>query len=308
MHAVKQYHDKPVSSILACIVKAKEVDGVIKPRLAFIMPLQVIVAEAMLFGTFIRDLPENWVPKPETHHKHYCGNKSISFDFKSFDASVSRHLIKAAFDVLFDVINWHGYEGRGIPTGLDRLFEYVESHYLDKHTITSRGNIWIRHGVPSGGYITNLLDTIISRIVLNTIHLPKCEHKTVTYGDDCHSTNCTCDPNVLVSRCKAFFGMDLKIIPPNELGCLTYCKSECINGQSFHSGQWYKDILDCCDRQIIPAVIQCLLHTRPTDDQRLELEGMLRKHVKIKVHPRMQPYIDRLRRYLACYNATSTTL
>nr|APG78220.1 RdRp [Hubei coleoptera virus 4] len=304
MHAVKKYEAYYTPIVFACVMKAKEILGQVKARFAFVMPIQVLIAETMLFGPLIRDLPVDWVPTPKTHHDRFCGNKSKSFDFASFDSSVPRELIRAAFDIFVQLIDFEHYEGYGTPSNLEELFLYVENVYLHTRVRVPQSDrvFQLNHGVPSGGLVTNLLDTVISRLVIETLHDEECESISTTYGDDCHSVNCSCDNDLLVDRAKALFGMDLKIIPPNELGCLTFCKCECIMGHPFHSGQWFKDIIDTTEASILPDVIECLTHMSPTKDQAAELLTIAQDCGPTNPHPALLRKVSRMREFLVGVN------
>nr|BBE15518.1 RNA-dependent RNA polymerase [Osugoroshi virus 3] len=282
LHAVKNKAKRYFPYVFACVVKAKEIAGKIKARFAFVMPIQVLVAEAMFIGPILTRLPDDWVPKPETHHTRFCGQKSKSFDFTKFDASVPAWLIHEGLDIIWSLVNPSQYQGYGIPTGLSELFDYIRDVYTKTNVVLpDNTRMVLSDGIPSGGLCTNLLDTIISRIVLHHLHLPSCPSRVIdpdgtfyisTYGDDCHSKNCNCPDDVLVDRARSIFGMTLKIEHPNELGCLTYCKAECIRGTPFHSGQWYRDALCTADPDLRSLVAHCLTYSSPTRDQKTELE------------------------------------
>ena len=138
------------------------------------------------------------------------------------------------------------------------------------------GNVVTKqHGVPSGSMFTNIIDTIISKLVLTYLHRKSdCKGDSITYGDDAHSRNCTCSYSTIETLAKESFGMTIKIEKVNEHNCLTYCKAECHMGQPFHSGLWFSNILNCVPQKIRTQVAYCLRYMQPTRFQLKQLSKL----------------------------------
>lgn len=264
-----------------CVVDSTETENGIKNRVAWVYPLVICAAEAMFFEGFRRVIvaTPDWVPAPSTMHNQYCGRTSKSYDFKNFDSSVPRWLIEIAFDMIKAILDFDRYApddtGRiGVPysgTSLEQLFDRIVEYFVQTPFVSSTGYEGVSvGGIPSGSTFTNLVDTIVSRLILTYMHGPRCSIKT--YGDDCH-VKCRCHvlPTVEYGTAQGL-GFKLKIEEPNEHQCLTYCKAECHLGQPFHPGNWFAGIFMCAREEIVGNIAYCLaLSVYPTREQATEL-------------------------------------
>ena len=283
VHRLKSstYSLRPLSYV--CVVDSTIVPstGVVKNRVAWVYPIIMVAIENMFFEGFRRTIKGNvnWVPTPENAHSTFCGPASRSYDFANFDSSIPRWLIEEAFDMIKALFDFGLYapdaNGRvGKPyasSSLERLFDRMVEYFIETPFTTPSGEVLSkRHGVPSGSMFTNLIDTIISRMLLTYLHGSSCSIKT--YGDDCH-VNCNCNmQDAIAQEACRLFGFKLKIEKPNEHGCLTYCKAECHRGVPFHPGTWFAGIFRCLPERIHHAVAYCLLcSVKPTRLQALEL-------------------------------------
>lgn len=270
-----------VTQVVVADAKEEYGGGEVKARVAWVYPIEVTSMENMFYAAFSDYIPDDWVPTPASHHDLWCNANSRSFDFSNFDASVSDTLIRIAFELLYNRMNFCSYQGGAIPkskTSLRRLWRFLVRYFIHTPYCISNDVDTIRqkhHGVPSGSMFTNLIDTIVSRLVLEYLHLVHgCEADTTTYGDDAHSRYCSCNQGDLETRAMEDFGMKLKVEKPNEHGCLTYCKAECHLGQPFHDGQWFRNILNCTP--FYKETIDCLLCMEPTKSQYNELKTQQR--------------------------------
>lgn len=290
---------RPITEMVAADAKYDVEKGRTKSRIIFVYPIEVCAIEQMFYAPFNDQLPNDWVPKPETHHHKFCGFNSISFDFSNFDRSVHRTLIYTAFSILRSLLDFSRYQGGAIPykaSNLSRLWGFIVNYFVNTAFTDGMTLFTKRHGVPSGSLFTNLIDTIISRLIITFLHrVSGCTSRVCTYGDDCHSIGCTCSKDHLIRGALAF-GMTLKIEVPNEHGCLTYCKAECHNGVPFHNGLWYRNILNCCPPSIRGIVAYCMLYSEPTRDQAYDLLSMARLEYD-SIHPRLKNKIERMLEY-----------
>lgn len=283
VHRLKStnYGLRPLSYVCVVDSTINPTTGVTKNRVAWVYPIIMVAVENMFFEGFrrrIRTLTD-WVPSPANAHSTYCGSRSKSYDFTSFDSSVPNWLIHEAFDMIEALFDFGRYapspSGKvGIPyasTSLEGLFGRVRDYFINTPFTTPSGATYTKvHGVPSGSMFTNLVDTIVSRMVLTYLHGVCCSIKT--YGDDCHvKCNCGVSNTVAIEACR-LLGFKLKIEEPNEHGCLTYCKAECHQGQPFHPGPWFAGIFMCLPERIHHEVAYCLLcAVTPTRKQAVEL-------------------------------------
>jgi hypothetical protein len=252
--------------------KRNIISGEIKRRVAFVFPLEVLAIENMFYAP-IKDVIANIDYILGTHlHLEYCSHASLNCDFSSFDASVPQWLVRAAFHILFNMLDLSKYANYGEPKSkysLYRLWCFVVNYYL-RTPFLYRGRVLFAHdGVPSGGMFTNVLDTIIGKLVLS--YLCRCGAKIRTYGDDGIMANCVCSRTRLMSDAKSVFGLTLKLEAPNEHGCLTYLKVECHQGVGFRPGLDYANVLNTTDESPGP-VAHCLSYLTVTKDQLEELD------------------------------------
>lgn len=283
VHRLKSttYSLRPLSYVCVVDSTISPTTGVVKNRVAWVYPIIMVAIENMFFEGFRRKIRSlsDWVPSPENAHATFCGSSSRSYDFSNFDSSVPQWLISEAFSMIRALFDFGQYapdaNGRvGKPyarSSLERLFDRIEDYFTNTPFTTPSGEVLTKcHGVPSGSMFTNLIDTIISRMLLTYLHGSRCNIKT--YGDDCHvKCQCYLSDTVAKGACHEL-GFSLKIEEPNEHNCLTYCKAECHLGQPFHPGSWFAGIFKCISERIHYAVAYCLLcSVVPTQMQALDL-------------------------------------
>nr|APG78284.1 RdRp [Hubei partiti-like virus 50] len=311
-HRVKEQKPVYLPRSRVVVVKSKFKDGKFKNRTVWTYPLQITAIESIFYAEFGKHIKNDpfWIPKPESHHKGFCGKRSHDVDFSNFDSSIHRNLIKAAFSIIYSCIDFSTYACGSIPyssRSLRRLFKFIENYFIYTPFLIELEGRDCRgtksHGVPSGSMFTNLVDTIVSRLVLSEIHENKC--KIITYGDDAHIANCIHGPRIYEDGEAT---LKIKRSAPNEHGCLTYCKAECHNGISFHSGQWYANILwNLKNKYLISPVAHCLQYTNPTYDQFLQLRKLQYTHKREKIKsPFVRAKLQRVHDYIIGEHANLT--
>lgn len=279
----------------------------IKTRVAWVYPLVISAVENMFAYGFKTQLPNDWVPTPRTHHSKYCGRKSRSMDFSKFDSSIHRKLISIAFDLLTEMLIMDGYyvgsdgERYGIykPNEILRLWNFIRYYfiYTPFYTVENPTTRVKAHGVPSGSQFTNLIDTIISKLVTEYIHQNEC--RVTTYGDDVHVAACAHTEQFI--ECAATkLGLKVKVEYPNIHGCLTYCKVQCHLGHPFRPGIWFSNVLNKARKKYKKMVLECLLYMQPTYDQKQWLLEQIAKCKGIvgRVHDRLKLWLDKMFEYV----------
>lgn len=119
------------------------------------------------------------------YHKKYC----YSLDFSQFDATVSAGLIHEAFKILrtwYDLNSVEPISGVSVK----EIFSIIERFFIRTTIVMPDGHIYIGkdHGVPSGSYFTQMIDSIVNVIICGAIsskfklHVDK--HDIFVLGDD----------------------------------------------------------------------------------------------------------------------------
>lgn len=96
------------------------------------------------------------------HHNHW-----LSVDYSGFDQSISSWLIMEAFDIV-------RYTYRFDPNFDDALFKVITHDFCNKSFIDAKGNLrYSNKGVPSGSMFTQIIDSLVNRLMILTYLLSK---------------------------------------------------------------------------------------------------------------------------------------
>jgi hypothetical protein len=120
-----------------------------------------------------------------SYHNRYV----YSLDMSQFDAHVSRELIYTAFSVLE---TWFDSDEVEPTSGMTvhELFKFVRNYFLYSAIVMPNGRMYYGrdHGVPSGSYFTQMIDSVVNVILAGTVasrfHLHLNKQDVFVLGDD----------------------------------------------------------------------------------------------------------------------------
>lgn len=100
------------------------------------------------------------------YHKEWA----YSIDMSAFDSSISGELIHVAFNVLRTWYDLNQIEPESGITVRD-IFDIVENYFIHTPIVMPDSQLYLgkRHGVPSGSFFTQIVDSIVNVIVAGTI-------------------------------------------------------------------------------------------------------------------------------------------
>jgi hypothetical protein len=123
--------------------------------------------------------------RSSARHNRYA----YSTDMSSFDASISARLIRISFGILK---SWYDLDSVEPESGktVREVFDIIEGYFIHTPIVMPDHHIYYgkRHGVPSGSYFTQMIDSVANTIIAGTIaahfnmYLDK--HDTYVLGDD----------------------------------------------------------------------------------------------------------------------------
>lgn len=151
-----------------------------KFRLIWAYPCHMTMAEGIFAQPLIQGYKSYrtpfaiWCQYGKGHMKYLASHRTspqqrwFSIDWSRFDANVPAWLIRDAFSVLRDQLDFSKYRDHGRPTHthtIPRLWDRVIHYFINTPIRTPQGEIRRKsRGVPSGSYFTNLVDTICNAI------------------------------------------------------------------------------------------------------------------------------------------------
>lgn len=151
-----------------------------KTRLVWGFPYSQTVIEGMVAYPFLQMLKRRHTPMAfaittmalgsKLRVAAYKNNYAYSIDMSTFDASVSKYMICRAFDI---IKTWFSAEQCCVTTGIpsDAVLRDVKRYFYSSPIVMPDGNIYCgrNHGVPSGSYFTQIVDSIVNVIIAGTI-------------------------------------------------------------------------------------------------------------------------------------------
>jgi hypothetical protein len=156
-----------------------------KSRLVWVYPAEMLVLEGqyaptlydeyaklpnspMLAGKSAQRLYTEWIAN------HKDGETLIGLDFSKFDSTVPAWLIRAAFDILHDQIEWETWNGERVApaerTKWNNIWQAVVWYFINTPILLPNGRMFRKYrGVPSGSWFTQLIDSVVNYIVVEYI-------------------------------------------------------------------------------------------------------------------------------------------
>lgn len=145
------------------------------------------------------------------YHKEWC----YSLDYSQFDATIGSDLIHQAFKIIrtwFDPNEVEPVSGRTVS----EIFDLTEYYFIHTTIVMPNGKIYIGkdHGVPSGSYYTQIVDSVANVIVAGAISerfsLDVSRKEIFVLGDDLNFwTNRKMDLDKIASFVQEHFHMRL---------------------------------------------------------------------------------------------------
>ena len=152
-----------------------------KGRLIFVYPSEITVLEQMFVHPIYemlkkeKDSPLYFGPNTiarlsrDSQRNFPNGSHSITVDFRTFDINVIIAMIYAAFDIIYEMIDFTHYKGKKISKAAtlrwERVFSFLREYFCHTPVMTPTGRlIWIDGAVPSGSGFTQLVDSIVAMI------------------------------------------------------------------------------------------------------------------------------------------------
>lgn len=114
----------------------------------------------MVIGKLRFKVSARMTPILNTHFKY-------GFDYSGFDSTINERLIRMAFSILRKVLNFEDE-----PDVLDRMWRKVMKYFIHTPIIMPDQYVYIKHhGVPSGSYFTQMVDSIVNYFAIQYAHI-----------------------------------------------------------------------------------------------------------------------------------------
>jgi len=179
IHNIKYGHFKrcktPCNAVAKTVV-AKEP----KFRLIWVYPCHMTMAEGMFTMPLVQAYQAKrgsnaiWVQYTRGHMKTLLsrrikGYEWMGLDWSAFDSNVPAWMIRDAFKILRDQLDFSEYQEWGKPTDdatLDRLWNALVHYFINTPVKFPDGHVEVTHDtVPSGSGFTNLVDSVSCSIM-----------------------------------------------------------------------------------------------------------------------------------------------
>jgi hypothetical protein len=147
-----------------------------KTRLVWGYPYSMTVIEGLIAYPLLQKFKRGTTPMAFSMPSGALGTKlrvasyhkewAYSLDMSQFDATISATLIRQAFEVLmtwFDLDEVEPVSGRTVRD----IFHLIQYYFIHTTIVMPDGHLYIGkdHGVPSGSYFTQIIDSIVNVII-----------------------------------------------------------------------------------------------------------------------------------------------
>lgn len=160
-----------------------------KTRLVWIYPAEMLVIEGLTAPVMYRQfmsLPNGPMLCGKSSQRLYTewsvhckeGEKLHGLDFSAFDSSVPAWLIRVAFDILHQNVDWLHWRGKPTTKRSRQKWRNVWDgmvwYFINTPILMPDGRMFRKsRGVPSGTWYTQLIDSVVNYIVVE--YLTKCQ-------------------------------------------------------------------------------------------------------------------------------------
>lgn len=153
--------------------------------------------------------------------------KWISIDYSSFDQTISSWLIHTGFDAMELAF-------RSMTPEQQAFYRAIRSDFIYKDFVVGEGFVHSRRGVPSGSMYTQIMDTIVNKMVIDSyFHYIGRECEMTIMGDDnIIFTDIDVDMDELASYISHNFGL---IIKTDDKSCMGDTR---VDDPKFLSAYW----------------------------------------------------------------------
>jgi hypothetical protein len=173
-----------------------------KTRLVWIYPAEMLCVEGFYAPLMYRDFmnqPDTPLLNGKSAQRLYTewtvnlreGEILHGIDFSSFDAKVPAWLIRVAFNILRQNIDWERFEGKPVNKRDSQKWRNVWDamvwYFINTPILMPDGRMFRkRRGVPSGSWWTQMIDSVVNYILV--VYLTECQSVQVrnlkVLGDD----------------------------------------------------------------------------------------------------------------------------
>ena len=151
-----------------------------KTRLVWGYPYAMTVIEGLVAYPLLQEFKGGWSPMAFAMPTSALGAKlrvasyrkkwAYSIDMSQFDSSISAKLINVAFNILrtwYDLDEIEPNSGQSVRD----IFKLIEKYFITTPIVMPNRKLYLgkRHGVPSGSFFTQIVDSIVNVIVAGTI-------------------------------------------------------------------------------------------------------------------------------------------
>ncbi|AKR15080.1 RNA-dependent RNA polymerase [Pseudogymnoascus destructans partitivirus-pa] len=179
-----------------------------KTRLVWVYPAEMLCVEGFYAPQMYRDfMNDRHTPmlngkSSQRLYTEWCvglreGEKLYGLDFSSFDSKVPSWLIRVAFDILRQNIEWSTFRGEKVSKREAQkwrnVWDAMVYYFINTPMLMPDGRMFRkRRGVPSGSWWTQMIDSVVNYILVD--YLTQCQTCQIrglrVLGDDSAFRSC----------------------------------------------------------------------------------------------------------------------